>query len=74
MADTYAESWEAASARVKAAMESIYGKVLNDQAIIKFTNSIADIVNTIDKVIEGFGGMGGVITSLGGLGVRVFRT
>jgi len=28
--EIYAESWEAASKRVKAAMEDIYGSLLND--------------------------------------------
>jgi len=30
MADIYAESWEGASARVKAATEGIYGQLIND--------------------------------------------
>ena len=34
-ADIYAESWEAASKRFKASLQSIYDDLLNDQFFIK---------------------------------------
>jgi hypothetical protein len=73
MQDTYAESWEGASARAQAAIEGIYTTILNDQAIIKMINGLADLTNGLNNVIEGFGGLGGVITTLGGLAMRVFK-
>lgn len=73
MQDTYAESWEGASARAQAAIEGIYSTILNDQAIIKMINGLADLTTGLNNVIEGFGGLGGVITTLGGLAMRVFK-
>ena len=72
MADIYAESWEAASARVKASMEAIYSQIFNDQLIIKLTNGFASITDTISSVIEGLGGLKGVFLHLGAIGTKVF--
>jgi hypothetical protein len=47
MQDTYAESWEAASKRVKASMESIYSDVINDKVIITMTNALADMIEQV---------------------------
>ena len=73
MQDTYAESWKAASDQVTASLENIYGKIINDQAIIKFTKSISDVIDTIGGLIDAFGGIGGVLGSLGAIGVKVFE-
>ena len=73
MADTYAESWEAASARVQASMESIYGQVLNDEFIIKLTNGFASITDGISNMISGFGGLSGVLLHTGAIGTKVFQ-
>ena len=73
MADIYAESWEAASARVKASMEGIFNQIINDQAIIKITNVLADLTDGIGGVIKGMGGLGGVLTSIGSIATAVFK-
>lgn len=73
MADIYAESWEAASARAQAAMEGLYSQLINDQAIIKLTNALTGITEAISSLIDGFGGLGGTISSLGGIAVAVFN-
>lgn len=73
MADIYAESWEAASARVQASMEGIFNQIINDQAIIKITNVFADLTNGIGGIIEGMGGFGGVLTSVGSIATSVFK-
>lgn len=72
MADTYAESWEAASARVQASLEGIYGQILNDQAIIKLTDGLATFISGIDTLIERLGGIKGTLATLGGIGINVF--
>lgn len=72
MQDTYAESWKAASARVQASIEGIYNKILNDQAIITITNGIADLIGAVDTLIERLGGMSGMLSTLGGIGINVF--
>lgn len=73
MADTYAESWEAASARVTASLENIYNKIINDQAIIKFTNGISGAIDVVGGLIDALGGMSGTIGLLGSIGVKVFE-
>lgn len=74
MADIYAESWEAASARVQASLEGIYGKLINDQALIKMTNMLADFVGGIENVIEGLGGLPGVLATVGNVATTIFRS
>ena len=74
MADIYAESWEAASARVKASLEGIYGNLINDQALIKMTNMLADFVGGIENVIEGLGGLPGVLATIGNVATTIFRS
>ena len=73
MANIYAESWEAASARVTASLESIYNKLINDQAIIKMTNSLASLIEGIESVIDGLGGMPGVLITVSNAFVTLFR-
>lgn len=73
MADIYAESWEAASARVTASLENIYSKIINDQAIIKFTNGISGAIDVVGGLIDALGGMSGTIGLLGSIGVKVFE-
>ena len=36
MQETYMESWEAASKRMKASLETIYGDLINDEGMIKY--------------------------------------
>ena len=73
MQDTYAESWKAASDQVTASLENIYNKIINDQAIIKFTKGISDAIDMVGGLIDAFGGIGGVLGNLGAIGVKVFE-
>lgn len=72
MAKTYAESWEAASNRVKASMETIYSALINDQAMIKMTNVIAEITNGIGSFIKTLGGAKGVLTTVSAILLKMF--
>lgn len=66
-ADIYAESWVAASKRVKAAAEGVYSSIIDDDFFIQLTNGFADLIETIDKFIDAAGGIPailGLITSL----------
>jgi hypothetical protein len=65
MADIYAESWEAASARVQASMEGIFNSLINDQGLIKLTNFTADFVDGIGSAIDSIGGLPGAIGLVG---------
>lgn len=67
-----AESIEAYSARMQAALENLYSKFINDKSIIQFTKSITGIVDAITSVIDAFGGLPGVLGNVGAIAVKVF--
>ena len=61
----YEESWEASSKRVRAAWEGIYDSILDDDFFISINNGFADFLSGIENVIDGLGGMKGVVSVLG---------
>ena len=63
-ADIYAESWEAAQKRVRAAAQSIYQDLLDDKFFIGLTNSLEKVLEAIHGIINGFGGMKGVLIAV----------
>lgn len=70
--DIYAESWEAAQKRVKAAAEDLYSSLINDKFFIELTNAIAKIINFIDDLVEGMGGVKTLLPLLGSLFFNIF--
>lgn len=66
-AERYASGWEAARKRVQASAEGIYDSLIDDQAIIKVTNSFAGFLDVINGLVEGFGGLKGLIPIVGSL-------
>ena len=56
-ADIYAESWEAARDRVKAASQAIYSDLLDDKFFITILNGLEKILTGIDNLIDGIGGL-----------------
>lgn len=72
-ADIYAESWEAAQKRVKAAAQTIYADLINDEAFIDLLDAFEDILSSIDRFIQSIGGLKGVLTSLGAIVTKVFH-
>ena len=71
-ADIYAESWEAAQKRVKAAAESLYSTILDDKKFIAMTNAFAKVIESIEGLLKGLGGVGGAITLISGMLLNVF--
>lgn len=65
MADVYAESWNAAANQVTAAIEKIYSSLLDDQVIISILNILEKVIQAVNGVIDGFGGLGGIIATVG---------
>ena len=63
--DIYAESWEAASKRVKASLEDIYKQLLDDKTFINMLNGISQVVNFIAKLIDNLGGLKGILLIIG---------
>ena len=66
-ANIYAESWEAASKRVKAALETIYDNLINDKFFIGVNNVIADLLDGVNGFIKGLGGVKGILSTVGAL-------
>lgn len=71
-ADIYAESWEAASTRVRAASESIYKNLIDDKVFTAATNNMANTLETIGKVTDAMGGFKGVLLSTAGVATQLF--
>ena len=71
-ADIYAESWEAAQERVKAASEAIYSDLLNDDFFIGVLNSVEKILVGVDKLIDSMGGLAGILPGIGVLLTKMY--
>lgn len=71
-AEVYAESWEAAQDRVKAAAEGIYDSLINDDFFIDFNNGLADALGGIEKFVDNMGGVSGLLLQLGTIVSNVF--
>lgn len=68
----YEQSWQAASDRVKASIEEIYSKIIDDQFFIKLTDGIAKFVKIISNVIDGLGGVKGLLLGISSLVLTVY--
>lgn len=66
-AEIYAESWEAAEKRVRAAAEGVYQDLLDDKFFISLNNGLADIISGLDNFIEKAGGLKTIIMTLSGV-------
>lgn len=70
-AEIYAQSWEAARNRVKAAAQGIYQTLLDDKFFIQVNNVFAEVLDGIDNFIEKAGGLK---TVLYGVASLVFKS
>lgn len=66
-ADIYAESWEAARDRVRAALEQVYDQLINDKFFIGLFNGAEKAVEAISDVIDGLGGLKGILLLIGSI-------
>lgn len=62
-AEIYAESWEAARDRTKAAAEDIYDSLINPDFYIKVDDLITPLLSGTADVIDAMGGMNGVLAT-----------
>lgn len=71
-AEIYAESWDAASARVKAALQGIYQNLLDDNFFISMANAVEKLAESVQGLIEGLGGMKGVVSVIGSVFLSLY--
>jgi hypothetical protein len=71
-AKTYEESWEAASKRVKASLETIYASIMDDEFFIDLTNGFSGLIDKVGMFIKSIGGLQGVLSGLGWILTKVF--
>jgi TP901 family phage tail tape measure protein len=68
----YAQSWEAAQERVRAAMENVFDSLIDEDFFIDLANGMTKFINGIATVIDGLGGMQGILTLVGSLFLSYF--
>lgn len=66
-AEIYAQSWEAAQNNVRASLEKLYGDILDDSFFIELTNNFSKAIDVIDGILDGLGGVKGLLFTIGGL-------
>ena len=66
-ADIYAESWQAARDRVKAALEDVYQNIIDSKTFISLNDVLADIISGVDDFVESIGGIKPIIITIGSL-------
>ena len=71
-ADIYAESWEASSKRVKAAAEGIYDKLIDEDFFIGVNNVLEGTLTQVGNLIDGLGGLPGILTVVSNLMLKAF--
>ena len=70
--DIYTKSWEAARDRVIASWQEIYAAVFDDQAFIKMTDILAEVISQVGSVVEGMGGLKGMLELVAGIALSKF--
>lgn len=72
-ADIYAESWQAAGNRVRAAIEEIFSDLINDDFFINLLNDLEKILNFVDLLIDSAGGLKGVLLAISSIILKTFN-
>ena len=70
--DIYAEGWEAASQRSKAALEGLYQTLLNDKGFIALTDGLTSITKAVTTLVSAMGGLPGILSTIGMIATKVF--
>lgn len=69
----YAESWEAASDRVRASWEGLWDNLIDSEGFITILDMTSGLVGILDNMITGLGGAGGALATFGGILTKVFN-
>lgn len=73
-ADIYAESWDAAKIRVRAAAQGIFDDLISDKFFIGFNDGLATALGGIDKFVDALGGIPGTLGLIGSIVTKVFSS
>lgn len=63
-ADIYAQSWEGAEKRLQASLQGIYHDIIDDKTFISMTDNISKVVDGINGLIKGLGGVRGILLTV----------
>lgn len=72
-ADIYADSWEGAQKRVRAAAEDLFTDLIDDKFFIKMNNFLAEALKGISKLIDSLGGLPGLLSTIGVIATNIFQ-
>lgn len=70
--EIYAQGWEAASARSRAALEELWSALIDDEAMIAFTNGMTKMTEGVTGLVKAFGGLPGILATVSSLMARTF--
>ena len=68
----FAESWQAASNKVRTSWEGLWDNLINSDSFISILDGFSTLIDMLDSLINGMGGAGGVLSSFGGLLLSTF--
>lgn len=70
--DIYAESVEGHLAKMNASVEGLYDSLLDEDTIIGFSDGLTFVVDRVTDLVDGLGGGGNVLLTLGSIATKVF--
>lgn len=73
-AEIYAESWDAAKIRVRAAAQGIFDDLISDKFFIGFNDGLATALSGIDRFVDALGGIPGTLGLIGSIVTKVFSS
>ena len=73
-AEIYANSWEAAQNRVRASWEELYDTLISDDFFIDLLDAGAKVLDIIDQMIKGFGGVSGLLSVISTYFISLTKT
>ena len=73
-ADIYADSWQAATNRVRAAAEGIYEDLIPTEEMKGLANGFATVLEGVDGLVEGMGGLQGILLLVANIAMTKFSS
>ena len=68
----YADSWEAASNRMKASMEGLWDSLIKSDTAVGVMDFFSTIISGVESIVDGLGGASGVLSVFGATLLKVF--